>query len=266
MKINTKKFINEGFNSKAYIINDDYILLEGINQNSYNNYLKYVENIKNLDSIKSVKIPIIVELISPNNEFQNGALIYKMIKGHTFRKSDISSVDLDSIAKILANFLNELYNIEIPFDKKVYVDNEISITERSITLLKKYLSDKYYKKLLDWFIDYRNYLLTFDDYHYIHGDLWYENYILDDNNHLIGIVDFECACMGDPAYDIAALYYLGNDFVSKVLKFYKYTNDDLIKRISLLIKAREIADFENIVNNYPEEVKEQVEKIEKVLN
>ena len=72
--------------------------------------------------------------------------------------------------------------------------------------------------------------------------------------------------MGDHAYDIAALYYLGDDFVAKVLKYYKYTNNDLIKRVSMLIKAREIADFEDMVNNYPEEVKEQVDKIGKVLN
>ena len=29
MEIKSKKYINEGFNSKAYIINDEYILLEG---------------------------------------------------------------------------------------------------------------------------------------------------------------------------------------------------------------------------------------------
>ncbi|MEE3343725.1 MAG: aminoglycoside 3'-phosphotransferase/choline kinase family protein [Bacilli bacterium] len=266
MYIKTKRFINEGFNSKAYIINDDYILLEGVNKNSYNNYLKYVESIKNLKDIKSVQIPNIVELISPNDEFENGAMIYKMIKGHTFKKEHITKVDLDNIAKSIANFTNELYNIKVPFDKKGYVDREISITERSVNLLKKYLSNEEYRKVLDWFKEYKNYLLSFNDYHYIHGDLWYENYILDDNDNLIGIVDFEGACMGDPAYDIAALYYLGDDFVAKVLKYYKYTNNDLIKRVSMLIKAREIADFEDMINNYPEEVEEQVDKIGKVLN
>lgn len=35
MEIKSKKYINEGFNSKAYIINDEYILLEGVNKNSY---------------------------------------------------------------------------------------------------------------------------------------------------------------------------------------------------------------------------------------
>ena len=44
MDIISRKYINEGFNSKAYIINDDYILLDGVNQNSYKNYQKYVKS------------------------------------------------------------------------------------------------------------------------------------------------------------------------------------------------------------------------------
>ena len=48
MDIISRKYINEGFNSKAYIINDDYILLDGVNQNSYKNYQKYVNVINQI--------------------------------------------------------------------------------------------------------------------------------------------------------------------------------------------------------------------------
>ena len=54
--------------------------------------------------------------------------------------------------------------------------------------------------------------------------------------------------------------------IYEVLSYYKYTDEDLIKRVSMLIKAREIADFDDMVKNYPEEVEEQVDnKIKKVL-
>ena len=52
---------------------------------------------------------------------------------------------------------------------------------------------------------------------------------------------------------------------SSVISYYKYTDEDLIKRVSMLIKAREIADFDDMVKNYTEEVEEQVDKIKKVL-
>ena len=80
MDIISRKYINEGFNSKAYIINDDYILLDGVNQNSYKNYQKYVNVINQISNVKSLEIPRIIELIEPCEEYPNGALIYKMIK------------------------------------------------------------------------------------------------------------------------------------------------------------------------------------------
>ena len=58
---------------------------------------------------------------------------------------------------------------------------------------------------------------------------------------------------------------IGNQFLEVPLSYYKYTDEDLIKRVSMLIKAREIADFDDMVKNYPEEVEEQVDKIKKVL-
>ncbi|WKS96350.1 hypothetical protein [Gallibacterium anatis] len=56
MDIISRKYINEGFNSKAYIINDDYILLDGVNQNSYKNYQKYVNVINQISNVKSLEV------------------------------------------------------------------------------------------------------------------------------------------------------------------------------------------------------------------
>lgn len=95
--------------------------------------------------------------------------------------------------------------------------------------------------------------------------LWYENYILDDNDELTGIIDFENAKYGDPASDISALCYLGNEFINLFLKYYKNSDKDIEKRINMFIKAREVMSFENMVNNFPEEINEQIEKIKKVL-
>ena len=71
--------------------------------------------------------------------------------------------------------------------------------------------------------------------------------------------------MGDPDNDICALSYLGNGFIVKVLHYYKYTNDEMIRRISLLIKAREICNFKNIIDNYPYKINGQLYIIKKVI-
>ena len=136
---------------------------------------------------------------------------------------------------------------------------------QSVSELEKRVDKNEYDKIIKWSNEYKNYLLSFDDYHFIHGDLWYENYILNEYNELVGIVDFENAGIGDPANDIVPLYYLGQDFVNKFLKYYKYNNSEVIKRIPMLIKAREICYFKYIIDNYPEEINDQIDKIKKVL-
>jgi len=47
------------------------------------------------------------------------------------------------------------------------------------------------------------------------------------------------------------------------LKYYKNSDKDIEKRINMFIKAREVMSFENMVNNFPEEINEQIEKIKK---
>ena len=90
MEIKSKKYINEGFNSKAYIINDEYILLEGVNKNSYDNYKKYSESLNKLVDVKSLQIPNIIELIAPNNEFPNGAMD---ARGHAWHHNSGAGAD-----------------------------------------------------------------------------------------------------------------------------------------------------------------------------
>ncbi|WP_028920900.1 phosphotransferase [Pseudonocardia acaciae] len=50
----------------------------------------------------------------------------------------------------------------------------------------------------------------------VHGDLWEENMLVRDGR-LTGVLDWENAAVGDPAVDLAALWYLGDDWARRVL-------------------------------------------------
>src|SRR5919201_7038777 len=55
-----------------------------------------------------------------------------------------------------------------------------------------------------------------------HGDLWYENVLVDPMRSVVtGVVDFEDANVGDPAQDFAALRYLGDRFVAATIDAYR---------------------------------------------
>lgn len=51
---------------------------------------------------------------------------------------------------------------------------------------------------------------------FVHGDLWSENMLACDSV-LTGVVDWEFAAVGDPAADLAGLWYLGDAWVDGVL-------------------------------------------------
>ena len=55
-----------------------------------------------------------------------------------------------------------------------------------------------------------------------HGDLWYENILVDDGGQIVtGVVDFEAAHVGDPAQDFATQVHLGEPFAARVIDAFR---------------------------------------------
>jgi hypothetical protein len=50
----------------------------------------------------------------------------------------------------------------------------------------------------------------------VHGDFWHEN-LLARGSRLTAVLDWEAAAVGDPAIDLAGLWYLGDDWALAVL-------------------------------------------------
>lgn len=72
-----------------------------------------------------------------------------------------------------------------------------------------------------------------------HGDLWYENLLVEDGR-LVGVVDWEAAALGDPAEDFAALRHLGEPFARTVLAECGGEDPDLEYRIERRWELREL--------------------------
>ncbi|MGI8825662.1 MAG: phosphotransferase family protein [Chloroflexota bacterium] len=84
----------------------------------------------------------------------------------------------------------------------------------------------------------------------VHGDLWYENVLVDETAHrVVGVVDFESAAWGDRAQDFATLLHLGEHFMWLVQQSYRQATEindpNLDKRIEMWWQMRE---FDGIAN------------------
>lgn len=73
----------------------------------------------------------------------------------------------------------------------------------------------------------------------VHGDLWYGNLLMRDGR-LTGVLDWEYAALADPMVDYAALWYLGEDFMARVLARLGRTLDDLPETLTYYRLLREL--------------------------
>ena len=102
----------------------------------------------------------------------------------------------------------------------------------------------------------------------LHGDLWYENILVDDEAaHIVGVVDFENAGIGDPAEDLAPLRYLGDKFPRLVSAEYLVMSDpttpgeQLERRIQACWEAREFLSVGFAALYDPAELPDAIEKL-----
>ncbi len=262
----TIKFLNEGFRSRAYNIDNKYIFLEGINENSYISFKDDKDKLDFLkDKINNIDIPKDVILIEKDAEFKFGGLIYPMIKGKVFNYDEINKYNLNAIAKSLSDFLNQLHSIKTKYNKKEIIDKERESINYNVSLLKKYLNNAELDKVLKWKEKYFKYLSSIKSLSLVHGDLWYENLILSqDGKALNGIIDFENMTTFIREVDLVPTLYINEEFLDKILKNYKFKVKK--EEIYLLYQRREIISFKFMADNFPEEIDEQLDKIKEILD
>lgn len=95
----------------------------------------------------------------------------------------------------------------------------------------------------------------------VHGDLWYGNLLMR-RERLSGVLDWEFAAIGDPLVDYAALWYLGNDFMSSFLRSLRQSAQDLPERIKYYRILREFQGVTwSIENADHEQLEESIEKV-----
>lgn len=283
IKAKKYKILGTGYVSNAYEIelqNKKYIILQGqINDSfkyykfSYNNLIFLINN--GNFYIKSVKFPNEeLNLINPIKEdefFKNGALMYIAIDGIVFYEKYFNKINIENITNSIAMFFIELYKIPINKNKiKVYREDQIKVFTRNINNVKNYFEYKNIDKLNKYELEYLDYINSFEDFHYTHGDFWQENLIIsEDYQNLVGIIDFDNFGVNDIARDYAALFNLGYDFINKIIeKSGEIIKDkeDFIKRVRIYEKFIIIGCFAfiNMNNNKKERLEVHLNQLKKV--
>ena len=198
-----------------------------------------------------------IKLINPdiNNIFlKNGALLYEEIKGLILYEKYFNKINKENLSSKLSLFLNELYLIPIKESDIPKSKNKIIFEfKEDIEIINDFLKGNGVEKINNFKNEFLEYINVFNDFHYIHGDLWEENMIIsEDYQDLIGIVDFDNFSIGDIAKDYATLLDLGFDFINILInkneKCIK-NRDEFVKRIKLYEYSKKYYKYHSLIGD-----------------
>jgi len=263
IEFKTKKELNSGLMSTAYLLDDTYIQLVGKRSDAFDTYKDMKDNADLLDGkITCVDYPHNMTLIEPNNEYPFGSLIYPLVKGNALKVDNLTNMQLENIAKKIIEFNKEMHSANINWGREWAINHEIEKVNRNIEILKSYLTSDEISTLKDYSICFSNYLNSKKDFCITHGDLWADNLIVNDNNELTGIIDFGNMAYFLPEVDYASLWDICDGFLDKMIY---YSNEDITREsVNLFIMHRELCCFEYILDN-PKEVNCQLVKIRQAI-
>lgn len=240
---------------------------------------KYTIEFKILPQIREfleIEIPLPLSCMHDPSIHPSGIMSYKKLMGTPLHPDLLTPQNLKVIAKQLAAFIIHLHQIPIrplvnhcpqESNNKDFIQR---LREETLEILTRTLTVKELQKLAAWWEEALE-DHTFFSHRFVlcHGDLWYENILVDDScTRITGIIDFSHMVIGDPAKDLATQRYLGNDFYNQLLSEYKqaFPEDSTIEhRVQRHLEMRELGGLLHALKHDISEVEDAISKIRGVI-
>ncbi|MEO9144529.1 MAG: aminoglycoside phosphotransferase family protein [Ginsengibacter sp.] len=268
--ISSIKKTGEGDNSKAFLINGNYIFRFPKRKEVKQQVAREATVLPKIQPFLNLRIPQF-EFISPDISFVG----YQIIPGTPLTLTIYNSLNKKkqaSIQQSIGNFLSQLHHIDSLIVRDCGLDTmnhreEYSDNFREVQkIIFPHLSKNRRKIITKLFTDY---LSDATNFGYIpaiiHNDFSKDHILFDiENKKITGIIDFGDIAFGDPDYDL--LYLLdefGEDFLKGLFRIYKPKNrKGLIKKLyffTLAIRLQGILG--NKEDNESEDMKESYEDL-----
>jgi len=176
----------------------------------------------------SIKIPQSIELGKPNSFYPYHWAIHSWIDGDCYENNKISNCP--EIVSELVNFIKELHSIKLLKDApKAGRKPLMELNSLTIDTLSNSKSEIAYQKTIKIWEILVNTPVWDKNSVWIHADLLKPN-ILIKNNHILGIIDFGSAGIGDPAFDIIPAWAVFNKENRKIFRAKLQINDEIWNR------------------------------------
>jgi len=228
--ITPRRVLVAGFRSVAVATAEGQVFRIARNAAAAAGYAKERRLLPALRARLPLPIPDPQWVAGPSSAFPFGVIGYPLLPGRPLAPADLMRGAVGRIMTDLAAFLRALHRVppaEVaalglpgPTDRAARWEQ---MRARTLPVVQAALSADEAAAVARWW----DRLLAdplMGDYRPVlhHGDLWYENLLVDQAaTRLTGVVDFEDAAVGDPAQDFATLLHLGESFAAQVITAYQ---------------------------------------------
>lgn len=274
LEVKNSKVIGEGYDSKAYLVNDEYIFKIKISANKKKGYEKEkaVLDFLNKNLKTKIKIPKI-DYIYIDDELS--IIGYKRIDGEFLNPDiykDMSKESKENLKVDITKFLKDMHDLDYSEIKNYIIDNKQNCLEEYELLQKTIYKDltAKEKKYIENFFERLNNTTIFNDKKCLcHNDFSCNHLLLDNNKKLTGIIDFGDSGIIDEYSDFIYLLEdsteeIGKDFGKDILKL--YGDIDIRKAKEYHELVNEYYPIETIVYGIKNNRKDFIEKGRKILN
>ncbi|MEO6838899.1 MAG: aminoglycoside phosphotransferase family protein [Ginsengibacter sp.] len=266
----------EGDNSKAFIINENYIFRFPKREEVKQQIRREIAILPKIKSLLNLQIPQF-EFVSPEINFVG----YKIIPGTplTFKiYNSLNKKQQASIQQSLGKFLSQLHDINCSIFSDCHLET-MDLKEEYSDNFKKaqkfiypLISKSKQKIITQLFAEYLN---NPENFNYtpalIHNDFSKDHILFDAvNKHpperiiragITGIIDFGDIAFGDPDYDLMYLWdEFGDDFLKGIFKIHQPKNKkellnklhffSLANKIQIILGNRNDTNSEDLKNGY----------------
>ncbi len=248
LKVATIEVIGSGYDSIAYLVNEEYIFKTKISANQKKSYKKgkaildfLNNNLTSTIKILKIEYSYITEELS--------VMGYKKINGKFLNPKIYKKMSLQEQYDLkvdIAKFLREMHNLDYSEIKEFTIDNKQNVLEE-YQLLKETIYDDltdFQKHYIENFVERLNKTTIFDDKKCLcHNDFSCNHLLLDDKNKLVGIIDFGDAGIVDEYCDF--IYLLENS-EEEIASFF---GEDILKMYGN-INIEKSKEYQDIVDKY----------------
>lgn len=274
LEVKSAKLIGEGYDSKAYLINDKYIFKIKISANEKKSYKKEkaILDFLNKNLKTDIKIPKIDYAYITDELSIMG---YKKIDGKFLnpqRYNEMNEQEKQILKLDIAKFLKDMHNLDFSEIKNWTINNKQNCLEE-FALLKKTIYQDLTEKEKNYIENFFERLKTttiFDDKKCLcHNDFSCNHLLLDENKRLVGIIDFGDSGIIDEYCDFIYLLEdsneeLGKDFGEDILRL--YGNIDIRKAEEYQDIVEKYYPIETIVYGIKNNRKDFIEKGRNILS